>query len=144
MNVLVTGQADGSVKHWHATSGKCLHARCDEPDNHIYTLDFNPEGTLLATAGRDAHIRIYDETTKSLAMVMKEKGELPGHSNRIFCVKFNHVDPNMMVSGGWDNTIQIYDIREKGPVASIFGPHVCGEALDFRNDGYTLLSGSYR
>lgn len=25
MNVLVTGQADGSVRHWHVTTGKCLH-----------------------------------------------------------------------------------------------------------------------
>ena len=24
------------------------------------------------------------------------------------------------------------------------GPHVCGDAIDFRNDGHTLLTGSYR
>ena len=48
MNVLVTTQADGSQKHWHATSGKCLHARKDEPNNHLYTLDFTPDGTILA------------------------------------------------------------------------------------------------
>ena len=77
-------------------------------------------------------------------MTLKEKGELPGHSNRIFSVKFNHVQTSMLVSGGWDNTLQIYDIRERGPVASIYGPHVCGDSLDFRNDGYTLLVGSYR
>ena len=89
MNVLVTAQADGSLKHWHATSGKCLHSRCDDPDNHLYSLDYTLDGTLLATAGRDTKIRIYDETTKALAYVMKERGDLPGHSNRIFCCKFN-------------------------------------------------------
>lgn len=144
MNVLVTAQADGSLKHWHATSGKCLHSRCDKPDNHLYSIDYSTDGTLLATAGRDAHIRIYDETTKSLALTMKERGELPGHSNRIFCVKFNPFDQNQLVSGGWDNTLQIYDIREKGPVNSIYGPHICGDSIDFRYDGYTLLTGSYR
>ncbi len=144
MNVLVTAQADGSLKHWHATSGKCLHARCDEPENHLYAIDFSPDGGLLATAGRDTYVRIYDESTKSLTMKLKEKGEQPGHSNRIFCVKFNHLQPNQLISGGWDNTMQIYDIREKGPVASIYGPHICGESLDFRNDGYTVLAGSYR
>jgi WD40 repeat protein len=66
-----------------------LHARCDDPENHLYCLDYNYDGTLLATAGRDTKIRIYDETTKSLALVMKERGEMPGHSNRVFCVKFN-------------------------------------------------------
>lgn len=68
-------------------------------------MDFNNDGTLLAAAGRDAHVRIYDETTKSLAVTLKERGELPGHSNRIFSVKFNPLDSNMLVSGGWDNTL---------------------------------------
>lgn len=144
MNVLVSAQADGSLKHWHATSGKCLHARNDNPENHLYAIDFSPDGTYLATAGRDCHVRLYDESTKSLFMTLKERGDLPGHSNRIFSVKFNQVNPNILFSGGWDNTMQVYDIREKGPVASIFGPHVCGDAIDVRNDGYTVLTGSYR
>lgn len=142
--MLVTAQADGSLKHWHATSGKCLHARNDDPENHLYSIDFTPDGSTLATAGRDAHIRLYDEATKSLTLTLKEKGEHPGHSNRIFACKFNQVNPNMIVSGGWDSTLQIYDIREKGAVASIYGPHICGDSIDFRNDGYTLLAGSYR
>lgn len=34
-NVLVAAYADGYLKHWHATSGKCLHQRVceDNPDN---------------------------------------------------------------------------------------------------------------
>jgi len=104
-NVLVTAQADGVLKHWHATSGKCLHQVCEDPENHLYAVSFKPDGTLLATAGRDKYIRVYDETTKSLAFKMKEKRELPGHSNRIFCVKWNHIDSNMVCSGGWDSTI---------------------------------------
>ena len=49
-----------------------------------------------------------------------------------------------MVSGGWDNTVWIYDIRERGPVGMIYGPHICGDAIDLRSDGNTLLTGSYR
>jgi len=52
-------------------------------------MDFNADGTLLAVAGKDMKVKVYDETTKSLAFEMKELGELPGHSNRVFCVKFN-------------------------------------------------------
>jgi COMPASS component SWD3 len=105
MNVLVSTQADGTLKHWHATSGKLLHCRLDNPDNHLFCLDFNNEGTQVAVAGRDTYIRIYDEATKSLAYTMKEKGEMPGHSNRVFSVRFNPLDSNMVVSGGWDNTL---------------------------------------
>jgi len=54
------------------------------------------------------------------------------------------MNSNMLASGGWDNTVQIYDIRKKGPVGSIYGPHICGDAIDYYNDGFTLLTGSYR
>ena len=70
--------------------------------------------------------------------------EHPGHSNRIFCVKYNKVDPNMIVSGGWDNTVQKYDTRYRMPVQSIYGPHICGDCIEIRNDGYTMMTGSYR
>mmetsp|Transcript_2690 Transcript_2690/g.4538 ORF Transcript_2690/g.4538 Transcript_2690/m.4538 type:complete len:324 (+) Transcript_2690:20-991(+) len=145
-NVLVSSHANGIIKHWHATSGRCLHqiTCAEEEENHFYTMDYNPSGTVLAAAGKDRYIRLYDEQTKSLLLKMKESATLCGHSNRIYCVKFNPMDPNMIASGGWDNTIQIYDIRRKGPVKSIYGPHVCGETIDFRNDGTTLLTGSYR
>ena len=68
-------------------------------------MDFNPDGTLLAVAGRDMTVKVYDETTKTLAFDMRRLADLDGHSNRIFCVKFNRTTPPMMVSGGWDNTI---------------------------------------
>jgi len=107
-NVLVSASADGWLKHWHATSGKCLHQmKCeDNEDQQLYTIDYNLDGTLLATAGKDKHIRLYDEQTKALVLKMKDNGAgLPGHSNRVFCVKFNPFDTNMIASGGWDNTI---------------------------------------
>jgi COMPASS component SWD3 len=146
-NVLVSASADGWLKHWHATSGKCLHQRkCeDNDDQQLYTIDYNKDGSLLATAGKDKYVRLYDEQTKALVLKMKEGGDmLPGHSNRVFCVKFDPYDPNIIASGGWDNTIQVYDIRRRGPVASIYGPHVCGDAIDFKDDGVTFLTGSYR
>lgn len=74
-------------------------------DNHLYTIDYSNDGTLLATAGKDKFVRLYDEQTKSLVLKMKERKELCGHSNRIFCVKFDPNDSNKVVSGGWDNTV---------------------------------------
>jgi COMPASS component SWD3 len=50
----------------------------------------------------------------------------------------------MIVSGGWDRTVQIYDLRTRGPVNFFFGPHICGETIQFRNDGVTMVTGSYR
>lgn len=50
----------------------------------------------------------------------------------------------MVVSGGWDNTIQIYDTRYRGPVRTIYGPHICGDCIEIRSDGHTMVTGSYR
>jgi len=63
-----------------------------------------------------------------------------GHSNRIFSVKFTD-DQNVIVSGGWDNTVFIWDIREAKSVGFIYGPHICGDAIDIRGD--VMLTGSY-
>jgi len=75
---------------------------------------------------------------------MKKADKFVGHSNRVICLRFNPTNQFSLVSGGWDNTLQIYDIRRKGPVANIYGPHICGDSIDYKDDGFTLLTGSYR
>ena len=66
----------------------------------------------------------------------------PGHSNRVFCVKYDPEDTNLLCSGGWDNNIMVWDIRQPNPIISIYGPYICGESIDL-HDGY-LLTGSHR
>ena len=66
----------------------------------------------------------------------------PGHSNRVFSVKFKPDNPNIVVSGGWDNTVQIWDVREEKSVQNFYGPHICGDAIDVY--GNTILTGSWR
>ena len=96
-------------------------------------LDFNSTGERLAVDGNDAKVKIYDETTpmKDLIMTLKPNGRnLPGHTNRIFSLKFHHTDENILFSSGWDNTVQINDLRAGGPTAQIMGSHVCGDSVD--------------
>lgn len=66
-----------------------------------------------------------------------------GHSNRIFSVKFHPTDSNILVSGGWDDTIQIWDLEAEKSIKSIYGPHVCGDSLGFDQKGKSLVVGSY-
>ena len=89
-SVLVTTQSDGLIQHWHASSGKCSHSLKEENDNNIYALDFTPDGRTFAVAGSDTYVYTYDEITKQLTNTMKIGGKnFPGHSNRIFVVKFH-------------------------------------------------------
>ncbi|KAL1140680.1 hypothetical protein AAG570_000610 [Ranatra chinensis] len=65
-----------------------------------------------------------------------------GHVLRIFCLKFDLDQPNIVISGGWDNIIKVWDIRVgRYPVRNIFGPHICGDSLDIMDN--KLLSGQW-
>ena len=145
-NVFLAANAAGAVQHWHMTSGKCLHTLEDD-DNQVYALDYNEEGTHFATAGRDKAVRVYDEATKTLISKMQggarvSPRDTPGHSNRIFSAKFAPTDQNIVVSGGWDNTVQFWDIRVGAAVRSLYGPHICGDSLDIVNN--EIVTGSWR
>lgn len=49
----------------------------------------------------------------------------------------------MIVTSGWDNTVQIWDTRSKLSIRSIYGPHICGESVDFDETGDRVLTGAY-
>lgn len=146
-NVLIAANAAGAVQHWHMTSGKCLHSLEEENNNQVYALDYNQDGSKFITAGKDTALRLYDEATKTLLTTMKggmgySTNSSPGHSNRIFSVKMLPTDENLIISGGWDNTVQIWDIRAGHAIRSIFGPHLCGDALDIHDN--VIVTGSWR
>jgi WD40 repeat protein len=66
----------------------------------------------------------------------------PGHSNRVFSLNFNPDDDNIILTGGWDNTVQIWDIRVSHAVRLIYGPHIAGDSVDI-HDG-VVMTGSWR
>jgi WD40 repeat protein len=140
-NILVSVTADGKITHWHTATGKALHTM-EEHDNPIMCLDFSNDGDLFATAGNDKLVRLYDDNTKTLLNIMKPGNwNEPGHSNRIFCLNFHKENSNLLVSGGWDNTIQFYDVKQGLIVNSVYGPHICGDAIDLKGD--YMLTGSW-
>ena len=140
-NILVSVTADGKITHWHTASGKALYTM-EETDNPIMCIDYSPDGSLFSTGGSDKMVRLYDDNTKSLVQIMKPLNfNSPGHSNRIFCINFHVENSNLMASGGWDNTIQFYDIRQGTIINSIYGPHICGDSVDMKGD--YLLTGSW-
>ena len=47
------------------------------------------------------------------------------HSNRVFFVKFNSKDQNMMASAGQDNTVLINDLRYGGTMHSSWLSDAC-------------------
>ena len=118
-------------------------ASIKEDDNQILALDYCSDLARVVTAGKDACVRIYDDATKRLVRTY-EKGSwyTPGHSNRVFSTKFKPRDGNTLVTGGWDSSVFIWDIRQQKSVAAFVGPNVSGDTIDIRDD--VMLIGSHR
>lgn len=143
-NVLLAVDSEGVAKHWHIPSGKCLHTIKATGDNQLFAVDYRHDGAHFATAGSDKAIRIYDEATKSL--VSEISGGIPhvavGHSNRVFSLKYLPENDNVLLSGGWDGTVQVWDLRAGHSVRSINGPVIAGDAMD--EYAGVILTGSNR
>lgn len=144
-NILIAADANGSLSHWHAMSKTCLFS-LEEEDNQIYAVEYTADGATFATAGRDTNIRLYDEATKTNFVTLSSGKTIgsAGHSNRIYSVKYLPGSTNTIVSGGWDNTVLVWDIRSGTCVRSMYGPHICGDALDIDPTGKQILTGSWR
>ncbi|KAI8902854.1 WD40-repeat-containing domain protein [Globomyces pollinis-pini] len=161
-NVLAAAYSDGTIRHWHATSGT-LMGEIKGDDVQILHISYEQQGSQFVTASTDNFIRVYDGQTHQLTFNgknLQENGPI-GHSNRVFCAKFHPKDPNMIVSGGWDDCIQvatnqlnIYRYVQKAKhyyrygtlerqIQRLFGPHICGDAIDFNDSGSTIATGSY-
>jgi len=96
---------------------------------------------MYATAGKDFKVRLYDEETNKLISEMQgaKDGSLPGHGNRVQCLKFSPLHPEQLLSGGWDRIVYLYDVRVFSPILALKGPMIHGDAIDIRlNDGIIL------
>jgi WD40 repeat protein len=107
----------GYVIHWHYVTGQKL-SYVHEKDNQLLSIAYDKEGMQFATGGSDNTVRVYDILNNQLKAKLKygyvsvfdsscSNGETSGHSQRIFCVKFHPTDSNLLISSGWDNTIQV-------------------------------------
>jgi len=132
---LLSVSADGQINHWNASNGKSMHSHLME-NNSLTCCDFTRDGRNYVVAGEDKTIYLFDEQTRKLIAGLKEMDlKNDGHKNKIFCVKPLNEDANILVSGGWDRMIKIFDIRAKGPVGSMHGPLICGsDAIDVQGD----------
>ena len=138
---LLTVNAEGFIIQLHSKSGKILQ-KIEEENNPLMCVDYSYDGLLFATGGNDKIVRLYDDNTKTLIKKLeRHRYDLPEHNNRIFSVKFSKKDPNLLLSAGWDNTILLYDLRAKDVQNYLYGPHVCGDGLDLKDD--LLLTASW-
>ena len=105
--VILVANTNGHLYQFAAKTGKEIFHTVEE-GNYIMAMDYVPTGHTFCTAGKDNHIRIYDEETKKIVRELSAvKWHKQGHNNRIFSVKFKKDEPDILVSGGWDQNVGI-------------------------------------
>ncbi|GAX86553.1 hypothetical protein CEUSTIGMA_g13960.t1 [Chlamydomonas eustigma] len=131
------------VFHVHVSTGKVISS-IHEKGNEVNNLAIRSDGGAFATCGSDRVLRLYDERTSQLTCTLDHGDGVntAGHSNDVFGLAWNPQDPNVLISAGWDHTVQVWDVRLQRSVRSIYGPYICGDALDIKDN--KILAGSWR
>lgn len=153
--MLLGCQSNGIVSHFNTSRGQLIssfqvtqkESDYDSDDTakptEIYCCKYNQDGSGFALGGKDGSIRLYDEYTQKIMLRLKDGDgkTCVGHSNRVFSVIYSDTDLNILYSGGWDHTVQIWDQRVGHAVQSIHECHIYGDSLDIRNQ--VLMVGNY-
>lgn len=96
----------GIAQVWDLTTGKeILSVGEDVHRDILFDAEFSPDGTLIATAGYDRTIRLWNATDGSLLR------ELKAHNGAVFDVAFSP-DGSLVASASADETAKIWRVSD--------------------------------
>ena len=116
-SLAATASGDFSAKLWCATTGKELH---EFKHKHVVkSIDFSHDSMLIATACQNGKVAIYQTSSPSTAPV-ELTVSLDSASAPSKVLWMNESEPNMLIVGKKDGTIQKWDTSNAGasPVLS--------------------------
>lgn len=102
--MVAIGVADGSIAIFSLPDLKIMHTwQAHQPGFSVNALAFSPDGKLLLSGSRDAHLQIYDVTDK-FNIIQK----IPAHNYAIYSIVW-HPTETIFATGSRDKTIKIWD-----------------------------------
>ncbi|CAH8520836.1 unnamed protein product [Schistosoma turkestanicum] len=131
-----------------------LSANIEKILNQILCCSCSYDGKRFVTGGSDCHLRIYDMKSRKRLRICSSsftKDKMDGHVMRICAVKYHPRGAvyedyvHIFVTGGWDDTIHIWDDRYLHSLWAYYGPHICGsDGLEIESESNHILSSSWR
>ena len=99
----------------------------------IHGVAYSPDGRLIASAGADQVVKVWDTATG------REVRTLKGHTKPVDRVSFSP-DGRTLASASWDNTIKLWNVATGLEVRTLRGHKFNIRGLAFSPDGGTLAS----
>ncbi|KIK34863.1 hypothetical protein CY34DRAFT_812605 [Suillus luteus UH-Slu-Lm8-n1] len=129
--IIASGDAGGGLIAWHGETGESLTKPIKAHFKGISSVDFSPDGTVLATGSRD-DMKLW--CTKTWQM----QGE-PIYCGDVNCVRYS--PSGELLAVGTTNNLHIYNPGTRERVASFKGHANWNYSLAWTPDGTRLLSG---
>ncbi|XP_057206752.1 autophagy-related protein 16-1 isoform X1 [Triplophysa rosa] len=121
--LLATGGMDRRVKLWEVISGHCEPKGALTGSNAgITSIEFDSAGSYLLAASNDFASRIWTVDDFRL------RHTLTGHSGKVLSARFL-LDNARIVSGSYDRTLKLWDLRSKVCMKTVFAGSSCNDIV---------------
>ncbi|XP_063061530.1 autophagy-related protein 16-1 isoform X2 [Engraulis encrasicolus] len=121
--LLATGGMDRRVKLWEVVSGRCEPKGALTGSNAgITSIEFDSAGSYLLAASNDFASRIWTIDDFRL------RHTLTGHSGKVLAARFL-LDNARIVSGSYDRTLKLWDLRSKVCMKTVFAGSSCNDIV---------------
>jgi WD40 repeat protein len=128
-----SSEMEVKLHFWEAATGTEHEALPNASAGNIVAIALSPDGKLLAAAGVEATIRVWDLVRRAL------EAQLEGPSASVASLDFSR-DGRRLVSGGSDGAIRVWDVASQKRVEVKGNPEVGEVKVVYAPDGKSLVS----